>query len=644
MRHFIPVLLTSLALAQNQAGSRLICESIECSARFPIQLFEPALGSDRLFTVTGPGVLGHMHFDTGVLIGYQRQPLTIFDSAPDGLGEADVALVENQTTADITGAVGLFGRAQVGVALPVALSQSGDYYDTSTGDGASRAGLGDVRLDAKIPIMGNGHGFGLSFVPVVTAPTARLTDGDEAYLGDANATVRPRLSAGYRLAPVNVAANVGYLVREQAVFVGSSSGENIEINDQILWGAGAGVMVGSRVQFIGEFFGRNAAASPRDLTLAPTEVDLGARIEPMPHRWPGGMITLGGGTGLHKGIGAPTLRGFVAVNWTPDFADLDRDGIFDRSDQCPERAEDRDGFEDSDGCPEVDNDRDLIPDVADRCPDQPEDRDTFEDDDGCPDEDNDKDGIPDIQDECPFAPGPPEFRGCTAETFDSDNDGVKDSIDQCRDEAEDLDEFEDEDGCPDPDNDGDQIPDAFDDCPLEAEDMDGFEDDNGCPEPDNDMDGVLDADDKCPEEQEVINGVDDDDGCPDRGESKVVLTPDKIEILEKVYFKSGKATIRSGSFNLLGQVAMVIKANPQIGKIRIEGHTDSRGNRKRNIRLSQDRAEAVRDYLVKRGVPADRLEAQGFGPDRPVVSNRTSKGREENRRVEFVVTGEQGAE
>jgi outer membrane protein OmpA-like peptidoglycan-associated protein len=647
MRPFISLVVSSVALAQS--GTELICNpndpnqpgGVPCNAGFAIQLFEPALGSDRLFTVTGPDVLGHLNLDVGVMAGYQNKPLTLFDSAgQDDLGDASEALVESQMSLEPTAAIGLYERAQIGLALPLIVAADGDYFDRSSGNGATATGIGDLRVDMKVPLFkwGNGFGGAVAFAPVVTAPTGGGSGDNPAYRGETNATVRPRVAAGLKFGAIRTVGNLGYLVRENVAFVGDPDSDNkIEINDQIIWGAGAGVAVSKRVELIGELFGRNAASSPRDLTLAPMELDAGARIEPSPRRLPGLMGTLGAGTAIHKGVGSPVWRGFVAVNWTPDFTDIDRDGIFDRTDNCPDRAEDRDGFEDGDGCPEVDNDRDLIPDVADRCPDQPEDRDTHEDEDGCPDADNDKDGIPDIQDECPFAPGPREFRGCTAETFDSDNDGVKDATDKCRDEVEDADGFEDEDGCPDPDNDRDTIPDAFDDCPGEAEDVDTFEDENGCPEPDNDRDGVLDGQDKCPTEQEVINGVTDEDGCPDRGESKVALTPDKIEILDKVFFKTGSDQIKSESFDLLNQVAMVIRANPQVGRIRVEGHTDNRGGRAKNLALSQRRAESVLKYLSQRGVPADRLEAQGYGPDRPVVSNRTGAGRETNRRVDFVV-------
>ena len=246
---------------------------------------------------------------------------------------------------------------------------------------------------------------------------------------------------------------------------------------------------------------------------------------------------------------------------------------------------------------DADRDGDGIPDRLDKCPLEAEDVDGYMDQDGCPDPDNDNDEIPDRDDKCPNEP-------------------------------EDRDGFDDEDGCPDPDNDLDGIPDVKDKCPNEAEDRDGFEDEDGCPDPDNDKDGVPDENDKCPNE-----AGEPPDGCPKN--KRVRLTGEKIEISDKIFFATGKAKVLPRSFGLLNEVADVIKQNPTL-RIRVEGHTDSRGAKKKNTTLSQDRAEAVRLYLLGRGIPSERLESKGYGPDRPIASNKTNAGREQNRRVEFV--------
>ena len=138
----------------------------------------------------------------------------------------------------------------------------------------------------------------------------------------------------------------------------------------------------------------------------------------------------------------------------PENPDFDGDKIINSRDACPRQAEDFDGFEDQDGCPDTDNDRDTFPDPRDKCPNEAEDRDGFEDTDGCPDLDNDQDTILDKADKCP-------------------------------DRAEDFDGFEDTDGCPDEDNDADGLADKVDQCPDEAETKNGYLDDDGCPDADS---------------------------------------------------------------------------------------------------------------------------------------------------------------
>ncbi len=242
---------------------------------------------------------------------------------------------------------------------------------------------------------------------------------------------------------------------------------------------------------------------------------------------------------------------------------------------------------------------------------------------------------------------------------DTDGDGINDELDKCPTEAEDIDGFQDEDGCPDPDNDGDGILDANDGAPNDPEDMDGFQDEDGVPDPDNDGDGIADTDDKCPNDAGLAeldgcpdpdrdgDGVPDRiDNCPDEPgtvENKgcqekqlVEIKEDKLEILEKVYFKTGSHRIRARSFGLLDQVAQVITAHPEIHMVQVEGHTDSRGALRYNMRLSQRRADAVVKYLVRKGVSQDRLVAKGFGPTKPIVPGaQTQTELAQNRRVEF---------
>ncbi|MEL6545031.1 MAG: OmpA family protein [Myxococcota bacterium] len=312
-----------------------------------------------------------------------------------------------------------------------------------------------------------------------------------------------------------------------------------------------------------------------------------------------------------------------------------------------------------------DRDGDGIADDIDQCPDEPEDIDGFEDENGCPDPDNDGDTVLDVDDGCPMVAGDPVNRGCPVE--DRDGDGIPDEADQCPDIPEDIDGNEDEDGCPEDENmdqDGDGILDGQDKCPTEPEDMDLFEDEDGCPDVDNDLDTVLDVEDACPIEagspanqgcpssDRDGDGVQDDvDQCPDVPGTKangcprrvlVVKTDTKIEIKKQINFVSGKADIRGRlSFEILDQVAAVMVSNPKL-RIVIEGHTDDRGSADYNLRLSDDRANSVRDALIERGVGSSRMDAIGYGEAKPISSNRTRQGRAANRRVEFNIVQSDG--
>jgi outer membrane protein OmpA-like peptidoglycan-associated protein len=283
-----------------------------------------------------------------------------------------------------------------------------------------------------------------------------------------------------------------------------------------------------------------------------------------------------------------------------------------------------------------DRDGDGYDDEVDKCPDDPEDFDSFEDDDGCPDKDNDGDKVLDA-----------------AELIDgrwvsNDKKGETD----CRNDPEDFDQWEDEDGCPDPDNDADGILDEPDECPNDPEDIDNFEDENGCPDADNDADKICDpwvesspdkakyaelckGKDQCPDQPEDYDGDRDDDGCPDL---KAEFDGCSVKIKDKVFFKFNKDDIDPKSFELLNDVATVIASVPEELNFRVEGHTDSKGSDKYNKALSQRRSDAVRTYLVGRGVKASRLEAVGFGEEKPIDSNRSADGRARNRRVEFNVS------
>lgn len=218
----------------------------------------------------------------------------------------------------------------------------------------------------------------------------------------------------------------------------------------------------------------------------------------------------------------------------------------------------------------------------------------------------------------------------TTVSVDKDNDGILDDVDQCPEIPEDADGFEDQDGCPDYDNDKDGIYDSRDKCPNESEDKDGFEDLDGCPDLDNDQDGIADVSDGCPNDPESFNGYKDQDGCPDEKPVEIKQTL----VLEGVNFRTGSAELLDESFSILDNVYNSLEAFPVV-KVEISGHTDNVGNARANMILSQERAQAVKDYLVNRGIDGARIQTRGAGESEPVASNRTAKGRAKNRRIEF---------
>ncbi|MBE7641268.1 OmpA family protein [Salegentibacter sp. BLCTC] len=254
--------------------------------------------------------------------------------------------------------------------------------------------------------------------------------------------------------------------------------------------------------------------------------------------------------------------------------DSDGDGIYDKDDECPETP----GLPEFNGCPDTDGDG--IEDRMDNCPDEA----GLAEFDGCPDTDGD--GVPDPQDECPEEAGSVEMNGC-------------------------------------PDADGDGVADNEDDCPNEA----GPAENNGCPYEDMDGDGVLDKDDDCPE----VAGTAANNGCP---EPDVEVISELNEYSKTVLFDLNKATIRDDSEEALQSIADIMNEYPNT-IFHIEGHTDSTGNADYNEKLSRERAASVEAWLEENGVESSRLTSEGYGESRPIATNSTAAGRQDNRRVEI---------
>jgi len=558
-----------------------------------IQRFAPAANNRSFVLVDSTRLAPKLTPALDVIFGYAHHPLEI--SSPD-LSRA-AGLVDGLVSGHFRFSIAPAAFAQVDVFFPfLNVAIHGERLPTE----APPASFGDIWIQGSFRLLDDQKIIGLAIKPFLTLPTGNR----EIYTTSGLPTLGVKVAVEKKLTYFHVAGHLGYRFKPlQARPVAT-----LAVDDEIMYGIGVGViplpgklMINAELVGAGIVGPQRGAVRQIDASAAlhsPLEVIVDARI-----MTPIGLdIIVGGGPGLTPAAGVPQFRVFGGVQFA--MGDTDGDGILGDADKCPQAPEDRDGFEDSDGCPEGDNDKDGVPDDKDKCVDTPEDIDEFQDDDGCPDTDNDGDGIPDASDRCP-------------------------------DKAEDKDGFDDHDGCPELDNDVDGVLDADDKWPDKKEDKDGFEDADGCPDPDNDGDGILDSSDICPDIPEVINDFKDEDGCPD--DMKAVVVGDAIVILDKVFFRTGKATILKKSYSLLNAVAQTLQDNPQIKLVEVQGHTDSDGKDDYNLDLSNRRAASVMNYLTAYGVDKARLQSKGYGETTPIETNDTDAGKAKNRRVEFKI-------
>lgn len=467
------------------AASPVRAQEADVEPDFNVQRFYPAPGPRNFLTTRGARVDGEMAYSLGLLASYGFEPFAVQSCITDA-GEScsesgarrvtDVKVVENLLTADLMGSLTPIPILQLGLRLPVTWvkGQGLGSDGLSDPDGLSAVGLSDPELEAKLRAVGESDApFVLGVAAFVTAPLGNLIAEDK-YLGDGTPTAGGRVILDLAQGPLLAALNVGGALR------GSSSIGAAKVGSELRYSAAAGFQVSPVFRVMADVFGSTRFSSESGENVMEA---LGA-VQIQPVDLPV-VFTAGAGGGVMDGIGVPTVRAMVGAMYAFERKDQDDDGLDDKDDQCPTEPEDRDGYQDGDGCPDGDNDLDAIADSSDKCPNQAEDMDGFEDTDGCPDLDNDKDGLPDVADQCPNEP----------ETKNN---------------------YKDEDGCPDEaDTDNDGVPDDRDQCPQDAEDTDGFQDTDGCPDPDNDNDGVPDAQDECIDEPETVNAFEDEDGCPD---------------------------------------------------------------------------------------------------------------------------------
>jgi len=479
------------------------------------------------------------------------------------------------------------------------IDQSANPDDPSAYLGDGRSGPLDARAGIKLALYEDPT-FAVTAVGSIILPFG----DDYMLLGDRNIVYEPKLAAELRpdkFHATRVVANLAARIRNRSVLEGYDTADTMATPDdaKVFLDVGSEVVAGVGGQY--ELAPRAVVgAEVQAFVPLPTSVGYGAC-----HRfnglsctsigsgdyWPGakaGDLAVLGVLGAALRISADVTANLMISSgpvgargddfkittglvWSPQPAgaaapgrnDHDGDGIPDSVDACADEAEDKDGFQDEDGCADADNDGDGIPDGTDDCPNEPEDKDGFQDNDGCPERDNDNDGVPD----------------------------------------------------------------AADKCPNEAEDTDGFEDDDGCPDQDNDGDGFPDAKDKCPNDAETVNGFEDDDGCPDvRATTGPEERQDRIDLKgQQITFdKQNKLTAPAKA--VLAQAATIIKNRKLTIRIEVHVARGTKATsaaalnaqRPKDKQLAQKRALAVQEFLVSQGVAQNQVQAVGIGSDRPL--------------------------
>lgn len=456
-------------------------------AQVDAERFKPAATHDGFVNAESSAVRDtDDRWEFGAYLNYQRNPLVIADAD----GNLTSSIVEGRAGLDLVASATIVGPLALGVGLPVHFAQTGDANPNG-------GGLGDLRVVPKLRLLDDRSSFGLALAVELRAPTSTAD-----FTGADGVTVFPKIIADHLFrSGFRVGANAGVVVKETQTL------GNLQAGSEFAYAAVLGYRIGGltgKTEIGAELVGGVGLEESQREEL-PLEAFFYGR-HAVSDDW---QVVGGPALGLLAGYGVPTVRGFVGVRYAPTYNDADGDGIGDSHDACPNIPEDRDGYQDADGCPEED--------------------------------------------------------------------------------------------------------------------------------PDRDGDGVPDWDDLCPNEPETINGFEDADGCPDEGKPAVIYEDGEFQVIEPVLFEHGSAELKPESRSVLDQVALLIKANPELERVRVEGHTDETGPDEINQRLSQARAREVRSYLIERGVAPQRLRAVGRGSSRPLSAERTPKALARNRRVEFVV-------
>jgi outer membrane protein OmpA-like peptidoglycan-associated protein len=496
-------------------------------------------------------------------------------------GDELSAIIENQLFVHFGASLVLWERLRLGVSMPLLAYQSGEG-GTVAGtrfEASEDAAPGDLRLAADLRLAGKYRSpISLALGVGVFAPTGE----QEAFASDGEVRLLPRLLLGGDIGNLVYAAKLGVLYRANDTgFNGSPQGTEAVVAAAVGYRNDDGKLV------IGpELFGSTVVTSG-DAFFArrstPFELLFGAHYK-VADAW---RLGAGFGPGLTRGFGSPQFRGVLSIEWAPEPA---KEPLVLRPEQPADR--DRDGILDKD---------DACPDEAGVESDDPKKH-------GCPlPADRDRDGILDKDDACPDEAGvesdEPEKHGCPR----SDKD--KDTV------------FDEEDACVD-------VPGVRTTDPLT----------NGCPLPkDTDKDTIIDPEDACPETPGPKDADPKKNGCP-----AARVEQGQIKILERVEFENNSAKLRPESDKILQAVLTVLTEHPEFTKLSVEGHTDNRGAPGHNLDLSRRRAASVVKWLTDKGIAKTRLSSKGLGMTKPIDSNDSDAGRQNNRRVEFHILEKDG--
>ncbi|HQY61753.1 MAG: hypothetical protein IPF92_10990 [Myxococcales bacterium] len=626
------VALSSGALALVGALTGAGSARAQALPSFDARTYRPSTDPSASLVYEPVGTPGPWLWNVGAGLGYAHRPIVLRGART---GDETFVPVRNQLALDLVGGLGLGTRGFVGVALPLALAQEGSGNlpsSTSTARRVPTTALGDLAVHGKAALVDNRDGgFGVAALGTMTLPTGN----QESFLGEGAVTAQGRLLGSYSFVLAELSGSLGYKLRTaQRVWPdpgGARFGDEIPFTLSLTVRPSVlGLDSANRQRWEMSLHGWVPAGpvaplglgDERSPPLSPAMIAISDRVELGRRR--DLYVVAGVDLGLGSAIGVPSFRGLAQLGWSPRTHDEDGDGVPDDVDQCRQIPEDRDGFEDSDGCPEIDDDDDGIVDKEDACPRVAGVESSEPRRNGCPVGDRDRDGVPDDVDRCPSLRGVPSSEpgknGCPL--VDSDGDGVTDELDRCPDQKEDRDGFEDDDGCPDPDNDKDGIPDAADMCPQEPGVAKANAARHGCPALDRDHDTFDDEDgDKCLDQPETWNGVADDDGCADVGGRPLLVLDRKaytLRVASPVAFLApapgvagAHAALDAKTEGALRAIAALLKQHPgwSVGVA-----SRPRAGSSVAAEEAMGRALAIESAIAAHGPPDGAVETVGWDP------------------------------